>query len=184
MTHNARAGFIRFLSVYLIFSFNVLSAEKVNLSTEPARVCFTPFGDCTDLITKTISKAKKSILVQAYYFTSDPIADALIDAHERGVDVEVLLDKSQPRAKYSVISYLYDNGVPTFVDDKHAIAHNKIMIIDGETVITGSFNFTNAAEEKNAENLVIIDSKDLARIYADNFRVHKNHSVIYKKEEK
>jgi phosphatidylserine/phosphatidylglycerophosphate/cardiolipin synthase-like enzyme len=69
--------------------------------------------------------------------------------------------------------------VPTFIDSKHAIAHNKIMIIDRETLITGSFNFTKAAEEKNAENLLIIKSKDLSKIYIDNWKAHKTHSEMY-----
>lgn len=173
-------NFVCFLIFFISFSFNKINAEKVILSTSPAQVCFTPFGDCTDLITKTVGQAKKSVLVQAYSFTSDPIADALIDAHQNGVRVEVLLDKSQPKARYSAISYLSESGVPTYIDDKHAIAHNKIIIIDGETVITGSFNFTNSAQERNAENLMIINSEELAKIYTDNFKLHKSHSVIYK----
>jgi phosphatidylserine/phosphatidylglycerophosphate/cardiolipin synthase-like enzyme len=70
-------------------------------------------------------------------------------------------------------------GIPTFIDDKHAIAHNKIMIIDKTWVITGSLNFTKAAEEKNAENLLIILSRELAKQYLDNWLKHKGHSEAY-----
>jgi phosphatidylserine/phosphatidylglycerophosphate/cardiolipin synthase-like enzyme len=70
-------------------------------------------------------------------------------------------------------------GVPTYIDSTHAIAHNKIMVIDQETVITGSFNFTKAAEEKNAENILIIKSKELAQEYLDNWTKHKSHSEKY-----
>ncbi len=70
-------------------------------------------------------------------------------------------------------------GIPTFIDPAHAIAHNKIIVIDQETVITGSFNFTRAAEERNAENLLIIKSKDLAKPYIDNWNQHKEHSEPY-----
>ena len=65
--------------------------------------------------------------------------------------------------------------IPTYIDAQHAIAHNKIIIIDKETVITGSFNLT-AAADKNAENVIIIRSKDLAALYVDNFLKHKQHS--------
>jgi phosphatidylserine/phosphatidylglycerophosphate/cardiolipin synthase-like enzyme len=65
--------------------------------------------------------------------------------------------------------------IPTYIDAQHAIAHNKIIIIDKETVITGSFNFT-AAADKNAENVIIIRSKDLAALYVDNYLKHKQHS--------
>ena len=76
-----------------------------------------------------------------------------------------MLDKSQRKEKYTAATFLANAGIPAFIDDKHAIAHNKIMIIDRQTVITGSFNFTKAAEEKNAENLLILKNKDLAKIY-------------------
>jgi len=70
-------------------------------------------------------------------------------------------------------------GIPTYIDFRHAIAHNKIIIIDRETVITGSFNFTKAAEINNAENLLILHSKELAKEYIDNWNEHKKHSEVY-----
>jgi phosphatidylserine/phosphatidylglycerophosphate/cardiolipin synthase-like enzyme len=128
-------------------------------------VCFTPGGNCTDLIVKALSEAKSSILVQAYSFTSAPIAKALLDAHQRGVRVEVLLDQSNRTDKYSAADFLANQGVPTKIDAAHAISHNKVMVINAEIVITGSFNFTKAAQEKNAENVLIIRDKALATQY-------------------
>jgi Phosphatidylserine/phosphatidylglycerophosphate/cardiolipin synthases and related enzymes len=126
-----------------------------------------------------IEKAKTEILVQAYSFTSAPIAKALVNAHKRGIHVEIILDKSNKSKKYSAGDFTAHMGVTTYIDSKHAIAHNKIIIIDKETVITGSFNFTKAAEEKNAENLLIIKSKELAKTYIDNWNKHKEHSEKY-----
>jgi len=116
-------------------------------------VCFTPGGSCTDAIVQALNNAKRTILVQAYSFTSAPIAKALLGAHTRGVQVQVILDQSQRTEKYPSADFLANQGVPTMIDANHAIAHNKIIIIDGETILTGSFNFTNAAQEKNAENV-------------------------------
>ena len=76
-----------------------------------------------------------------------------MNAHKRGIKVEVILDKSQRTQKYSSATFLYNQGILVKIDAQHAIAHDKVMIIDGETVITGSFNFAKAAEESNAENL-------------------------------
>jgi phosphatidylserine/phosphatidylglycerophosphate/cardiolipin synthase-like enzyme len=76
-------------------------------------------------------------------------------------------------------TFLANSGIPTYIDSKHAIAHNKIMVIDKETVITGSFNFTKAAEEKNAENLLILKNKEMASQYLMNWSKHKNHSDSY-----
>jgi phosphatidylserine/phosphatidylglycerophosphate/cardiolipin synthase-like enzyme len=150
-------------------------APSPSATTTPSAVtvCFTPGGNCTDAIVKALSEAKRTILVQAYSFTSALIAKALLDAHTRGVQVQVILDKSQRTEKYSSADFLANQGVPTMIDANHAIAHNKVIIIDGETVLTGSFNFTKAAQEKNAENLVIIRDPALAAQYAQNWDAHR-----------
>jgi phosphatidylserine/phosphatidylglycerophosphate/cardiolipin synthase-like enzyme len=140
---------------------------------------FSPNGGCSDAIIKQIDEAKSTILVQAYSFTSTPIAKALLEAHKRGAKVEVILDKSQRKASYTSASFLANSRIPTFIDDVHAIAHNKVMIIDGKIVITGSFNFTKAAESKNAENLLILESPELAKIYTENWNRHRDHSEPY-----
>ena len=119
------------------------------------------------------------MLVQAYSFTSAPIAKALVDAKRRGVDVRVILDKSQRGERYTSADFVAHAGIPVWIDDKHAIAHNKIIVIDGHTIITGSFNFTKAAEEHNAENLLVIDDRSLAARYAKNWEEHRQHSIPY-----
>ena len=142
-------------------------------------VYFSPHGGATDAIVRELNRAKNTVLVQAYSFTSAPIAKALLNAHKRGVEVEVIIDKSQVTQKYSSATFLRNQGIPVKIDARHAIAHNKIMIIDGETVITGSFNFTKAAEESNAENLLVIRDKRLAERYIKNWQEHERHSEIY-----
>ena len=148
-------------------------------SNPPVHVFFSPNGGCTNAIIKEIDNAKSEILVQAYSFTSTAIAKALLNAHKRGVKVEAVLDKSQRKEKYTSATFLANSRIPTFIDSVHAIAHNKIMIIDGTTVITGSFNFTKAAEVRNAENLLIIRSPELAKLYITNWTNHREHSEPY-----
>ncbi|MDB6171304.1 MAG: phospholipase D/Transphosphatidylase [Chthoniobacteraceae bacterium] len=140
---------------------------------------FSPKGGCTEKIVEELGRAKKTILVQAYSFTSAPIAEALVAAYRRGVSVQVLLDKSQRSEKYSSADFVAHARIPTYIDAKHAIAHNKIMIIDNEVIITGSFNFTKAAEASNAENLLVIHDTALAACYTDNWKLHKEHSEAY-----
>ena len=156
-----------------------------------AALYFSPKGGAAEAVVREIGAAKKRIAVQAYSFTSPPIVNALKRAHERGVAVYVLLDKSNLTGKYSGATYLLNARVPVGIDPKHAIAHNKIMIIDDElpsaTVLTGSFNFTKAAEESNAENLLILrDSPELVALYLANWRAHAAHSYALqlKAEEK
>jgi len=144
-------------------------------------VFFSPKGGCTEAIVGALRDAKKSVWVQAYSFTNAQIARALVDAHRRGLDVKMILDKSEETEKYSEADFTARAGIPTWIDRQHAIAHNKIMIIDGETVITGSFNFTRQAEEHNAENLLIIhQTPALAQRYAANWLEHQSHSVKYR----
>jgi phosphatidylserine/phosphatidylglycerophosphate/cardiolipin synthase-like enzyme len=143
-------------------------------------VYFSPNGGCTDAVVDALGDARKTVLAQAYSFTSKRIAEALLDAKKRGVDVRVILDKSQTGERYSSADFLANSGVATKIDRAHAIAHNKVMVIDGETVITGSFNFTKAAEQRNAENLLIIRDSKLAARYTANWKVHDAHSESYR----
>ena len=151
----------------------------VSIQAAEIQVYFSPQGGCTEAIVANLNKATNSVLVQAYSFTSAPIAKALVDAKKRGVKVQVILDKSQRTEKYSSADFLLHEGVPTFIDAKHAIAHNKIMVIDSHTVLTGSFNFTKAAEANNAENLLVIQDADLAAKYTANWQAHLKHSEPY-----
>jgi phosphatidylserine/phosphatidylglycerophosphate/cardiolipin synthase-like enzyme len=155
-------------------------AVDLSLINAPTKLYFSPNGGAAQAIVGEIDDATLEILVQAYSFTSAPIAKALVNAHKRGVSVEVILDKSQRTAKYTGGTFLANNRIPTYIDAAHAIAHSKIMIIDKQTVITGSFNFTRAAEEKNAENLLVIKSKELASYYLDNWQKHRQHSEVYR----
>jgi len=144
-----------------------------------AEVYFSPHGGCTEAVVAELGKARTSVLVQAYSFTSSPIAKALVEAHRRGVRVEVVLDKSQRGEKYSSADFVAHAGIPTRIDARHAIAHNKVMVIDGRTVITGSFNFTKAAESENAENLLVLQDAELAGKYAAHWKSHAEHSEPY-----
>jgi phosphatidylserine/phosphatidylglycerophosphate/cardiolipin synthase-like enzyme len=152
------------------------TALQPSISVQP---CFTPPRGCTQLITDTIAQAHSEILVQAYSFTSEPIAQALVAAHQRGVKVEAILDKSQKTEDDSRAKLLFDAGIPVQIDSAHAIAHNKVMVIDGAVVIAGSFNFTKSAEERNAENLLVITDKALAEKYEENWRKHDMHAQPY-----
>ncbi|HEY0074493.1 MAG TPA: phospholipase D family protein [Abditibacteriaceae bacterium] len=144
-----------------------------------AAVYFSPKGGAQDAIIRAINGAKTSILLQAYSFTNASIAQALVQAKQRGVLVEAVLDKSNRTAQYSSATFLKNAGIHTSIDAKHAIAHNKVIIIDSDKVVTGSFNFSKAAEESNAENLLILHSKPLAAEYERNFRAHLEHSEDY-----
>ncbi len=164
------------LIIFLVLDQSTTRAYDLTLHNAPAHVYFSPHGDAQNALVASINQAKTSIYVQAYSFTSAPIAQALVDASRRGVHVEAILDKSQRKATYTGATFLKNKGIPVFIDAAHSIAHNKVMVIDGQTVVTGSFNFTKAAENSNAENLLIIKDKELARLYLENWQKHRDHS--------
>jgi len=176
----------RNISSRLLFSCLLLCALSLPAQAEQLRcigtmeVFFSPRGGATEAVVREIASARSEVLVQAYSFTSAPIAKALLDARKRGVRIEVVLDKSQRRERYSSADFLAHGGIPTYIDTRHAIAHNKVMIIDRSTLITGSFNFTKAAEEKNAENLLLIrHNRPLVERYLRNLEEHRDHSEPY-----
>ena len=147
------------------------------------QLAFTPGDDVAGLIVDAIGKARRQVLVQTYSFTHRAIAQALVDAKRRGLDVQLVSDRLQmERIATSKIEWLAEQGVPVWIDGEHAAAHNKVMVIDNGTedalVITGSFNFTQAAQHRNAENMLILrGNPNLAEAYAANWRRHKIHSI-------
>ena len=145
-------------------------------------VFFSPKGGCTGAILSELKAAKTSVLVQAYWFTSPTIAKALVETHRRGVKVEAILDRSRTEIENEQADFIVQNGVPTFIDDKHTTAHSKVFIIDGQVVISGSFNFTDQAEQENVENLLVIRDKTLADKFTANWKEHVKHSGRYWKQ--
>ena len=172
---------VAFLATVLFPSWRTSTGLSSNAVASPPawEVYFSPKGGAAEAIIVTLAKAKDTILVQAYSFTSAPLAKALLEAHGRGVNVQVVLDKSQRTEKYSSADFLAHAGIPVKIDGAHAIAHNKVMVIDDDTVITGSFNFTRAPEQQNAENLPIVHDPALAARYTATWQAHAQHSESY-----
>jgi phosphatidylserine/phosphatidylglycerophosphate/cardiolipin synthase-like enzyme len=134
--------------------------------------CFTPRRRCTGVIVAAIDRARRDIYVQAYGFTSAPIVGALVSAYRRGVRVAAILDKSNTRrsGRFDGAGIIDAAGIPVWIDRRKGIAHNKVIVIDGRFVVTGSFNFTAAADRWNAENVVVLESAVVAAQYLANWR--------------
>lgn len=180
MSNDSPLKLFLFLIIAAIFlnaivpTFDWLCRRQDNLMNyNQYTVCFTPADHCDDLVVKDIQAARKDILVQAYHLSSHKIVAALLAKHAQDVPVTVILDKT---ARKEAIPFIKAN-IPVYIDGKVRIAHNKVMIIDNAITITGSFNFTDSAQSRNAENLLVIDNGDLAREYEDNFYVRLYESV-------
>lgn len=139
-----------FLLVALCFMPLSVRAEEVVVQD-----AFSPRQGALKLVTDTINQAHSSIEVAAYTFTSYAVAWALINAERRGVIVRVVLDKKQNSYR-SLASFLMHHHVPVRINGRYAVMHDKFMVVDGKTLELGSFNYTQSAEERNAENVLVI----------------------------
>jgi len=146
-------------------------------------VAFTPGDDIAGLIVQRIGRAKERVQMQAYLLTDRRIANALLAARKRGVEVEVIGDAAQQRAGgLPHLKALDRAGARVYLNGTLAAAHDKIVIVDGASeaavVITGSYNFTQAAQAKNAENVVILSgNRAVTDRFVDNFGRHRNRST-------
>ena len=169
-------------------AIGVLPAFGLTPSTDVAssthvEVAFTPGDDIAGLIVKRIGAAKERVQMQAYLLTDRRIANALLAARKRGVEVEVIGDAAQQRTGgHPHLKALDRAGVRVFLNGALASAHDKIVIVDGASdaavVITGSYNFTRSAQEKNAENVVVLSgNRAVTDRFVQNFGRHLDQST-------
>jgi len=132
--------------------------------------CFSPDDGCTAQLLKVIQNARQSIYFLAYSFTSADLADALIERFQQGLKIEGVMERSQVESNSGT---QYDRfrsaGLNVRLDANPNQMHDKVMIIDSQIVVTGSFNFTYSAEKYNDENLLVIDNPHLAELYLTEF---------------
>ena len=146
-------------------------------------VAFTPRDDVEAVLLGVIKRARRSLHVQAYAFTSRRIADAMVAARRRGVDVQVLADaEMNRRPKGNALPTLLAAGVPVAVETRYSAAHNKVLIADADgpgcAVLTGSYNFTWSAQNRNAENVLVLRGHcELAQAYRENWLRHRLEAV-------
>ena len=166
-------------------AFSIAASADTLSATGTIEPIFTPGGDAEGAIMRALFDARHNVRVQAYLLTSRSVAYGLVEAKNRGVDVEVLADREMvEKGEHSLIPLLVDNHIPVWLEVRYAIAHNKIMIIDSEDegamVVTGSFNFTHSAQVHNAENLLILRGNPaLVKAYVDNWQRHRAEAVPY-----
>ena len=163
--------------------------EKIAAGRASIEVAFSPWDDAETLLADAISGAHRQILVQAFLLTSRTIAFSLIEAKLRGVEVMVLADGRQhAETPGSLLDLLARHGIPVWLETRYRNAHNKIVVIDADeqgnkseaapVVISGSYNFTWAAQHMNAENLIVIRNHPvLADRFARNWRRHQQQAT-------
>lgn len=153
---------------------------RLHLSDLEATLIFSPQGGGEQLIVQAIDGAQHSILMQAYSFTDANIFAALGRAQRRGVSVQVILDKSDLkhyRQWPSVADRIAAMNIPVWIDATVETAHNKVLVLDDDAVITGSYNFSYAADQRNAENLLYLQhAPQLVHAYSEDWQWRRNCS--------
>lgn len=146
-----------------------------------AEVFFSPDGRTDQAIAAAIGAARQRVWVAGYYFTSSVIAKSLRAAHPRGVDVRVVLDRSQATLKYSSATFLHNQAVPLWINARYPVMHHKFVVIDADTVGFGSMNFTRAGAQQNAENFNLFRRwPQLAGLYAKEYKRLEEESEPYR----
>lgn len=166
----------------LLLACRLAPAAEVIPAEGTVQALFSPWDDVEGEVLRCIANAKSTLHVQAYLLTSRSIAKALADASKRGVQVKVLADAEMAlKGESSQIPQLREAGIPVWLEVRYVNAHNKILLIDAETlhpiVITGSYNFTWSAQARNAENLLVLrDNRPLAARYLANWQRHQREA--------
>lgn len=160
--------------------------REIPAATASVEIAFTPGDDVAALIVQRISQARRSVRMQAYLFTDRRIANALLAAVGRGVEVEVIGDAAQHAAGGLPFLRALDRaGARVYLNAAHAAMHNKIVIVDGDgpaaAVVTGSYNFTPSAQSRNAENVVVLTgSRAVAQRFVANFEQQRAQSTPWR----
>lgn len=129
---------------------------------------FSPKGGTKQAILQTLAKAQQSIRFMAFSVTDVDIQKLLVQKAREGVQVEGIFDGCMI-SQYSVFQDLLTKNIPVMIDGNQALMHSKVFIVDRQAVITGSYNFSKSAEERNNENTLIISSKKIAGFYEQEF---------------
>lgn len=143
--------------------------ERIKLGDIEVEIYFSPQDNTSHRIVQLIKGAKHYIYVPTFLLTHTNIADELVNAKRRGVDVRVIIDANSTGTKNSKYKYLRQNGILLKTENYAGKLHSKTMIIDDEYLITGSMNFSNSGETKNDENTIIVKSAKIA----------KNHKAFF-----
>lgn len=165
------------LHISLSFALTLsLISCAANVAAQEIISYFSPRGGGAVAIINEIKNAKKTIYIAAFQLSHPHISLAITESKRRNVEILIVVDRSQEKSAAQMPARLRSQGISVRTDHVEKLQHNKYAIIDGLTVITGSFNWSVNAEERNAENLVIIRDRPTADRFTADFLKHYNHS--------
>lgn len=165
-------NFLKFLCALTLIPSTIVAKTEVY---------FSPKGGCQEKVIKIIDQTKKTLEVAMYSLDNSQILLAIERAKTRGVEISIILDRTQAFNNVPETLNLKYKGVNVRIHSQNKIQHNKFSISDGKLAITGSFNWTNNAETSNEENCLFIDDPSIVKAFVERF---ENHLMIVNTESK
>ena len=147
----------------------VLAQLDVPVAASPSRACFSPGDGCLQTIVGELGRARKSADICVFTITDDRIATAILTAHQRKVAVRVITDNDKQYDGGSDVDRLRRAGIAVKVDETEHHMHHKFALLDGVTLLNGSYNWTRSAGAFNEENLVVTTEPPLVATFARQF---------------
>ncbi len=163
-----RASGVLIAIILIALAYIIINQPRIYPQSTQINVYFCPEDSCGRAIISLIDRANRSVSVAVYSFTHEGIADALIRAKERGLSVRVIIESEQVTS-YSQYGKLRAAGIEVKLDKNPYLMHNKFVVVDSKVVATGSFNYTESADKKNDENLIIIWNPEVSSEYESEF---------------
>jgi phosphatidylserine/phosphatidylglycerophosphate/cardiolipin synthase-like enzyme len=142
---------------------------SLNINGTPVEVYFSPDDGVEEHVVAAINGAQHSVYFMTFSLTSDPVSQTMIKAFQRGVDVAGVIERGQADNAGSDYQALLDAGVDVRLDGNPGNMHHKVILIDGQVVITGSYNFSRSAEARNDENLLVLHNPQLTAQFMQEF---------------
>jgi phosphatidylserine/phosphatidylglycerophosphate/cardiolipin synthase-like enzyme len=165
----AQNYFVEFEELFSESRFGGLSQADtpypvVSLETIVIETYFSPDDGVSARILEVLRSAKSEVVLLAFTLTSDPIRNMLLELHQAGVRIRGVVDGSQSDTVGSDVHELIEAGIDLKLSGSSGLMHHKVFVIDGKTVLLGSYNFSRSAEEKNDENILFVHDPDLASV--------------------
>lgn len=143
--------------------------QNVRVDDTLVLVRFAAEDDVANLLAELLAKAQSEIRFMTFSFTDDDMGGTILQRSRSGVDVAGIFEERGSETEYSEFSLLYCAGLPVRQDGNPRTMHHKVIIIDRQIVVTGSFNFSGNADNSNDENVIIIDNREIAGEYLREF---------------
>ncbi|MGI1679692.1 MAG: nuclease [Cellvibrionaceae bacterium] len=134
-----------------------------------ASAYFSPGDECRSKLIELCRQAKSTIDVCVYTIADNQLTEAIISAHQRGVQVRVITDNAKSEDLGSDIDYMIEKKVPLVMDVSKYHMHHKFAIFDNEFLANGSFNWTRSATTSNEENIMVVNDSRLIKNFTDKF---------------